>query len=185
VGIPNGYVSGQVVQAVPTGINSALVCVKAQTSQTGATRVELDDIFSATYRNYLIIIESTNANQTLSIQMNSAGTPVTTSTYNSQFIQAASTTVSAGRSSSGTSALICGNATTTSIYTVLTVFAPFIAQPTCYRADTYIDNNDLTQPFIQNRIGNQTGSTSFTGLDILSADVFNSTITCYGYGITL
>lgn len=166
------------------GIAGGLVCVKAQTTQSGATRVEIDDIFSATYRNYLIIIEQSNGANVLSMQMNASGTPVTTSTYNYQFIQASSTTVSSGRTAAAASGQINGNATTKS-YTVLQVFAPFIAQATIYRADTYIDNNDLAQPFIQNRIGNQQGSTSFTGIDILSTTSFDSTITCYGYGITL
>ena len=167
-----------------TATPGAFTCVKAQTTQTGATRVEIDNPFSATYRNYLILIETSNCNSTLFIQMNASGTPVTTSTYNFQFIQANGTVLSAGRTSSTTSAQIAANGSTRG-YVVLNMFAPFIAQPTAYRADTYYDPIDLTLPTIQNRIGNQTGSTSFTGFDIISSDTFDTITTCYGYGITL
>ena len=164
--------------------SGALTCVKAQTTQSGATRVELDNIFSATYRNYMIIVEIANANQGIEIQFNVSGTPVTTSTYNFQFIQASAGVLSAGRTSSNTSARIGPNSTTKG-YIVVRVFTPFIAQPTAYTADTSWNNNDLTLPYIQNRVGNQSDNTSFTGMDILSADVFDSTVTCYGFGITL
>lgn len=53
--IPAGYTSGQIVQAVPTGINSALVLVKTQTIGTAVTSVTVTNAFSATYDNYLII----------------------------------------------------------------------------------------------------------------------------------
>jgi len=51
--IPAGYTSGQIVQAVPTGINSALVLI-AKTSFTTTATWTLDNIFSATYDNYRI-----------------------------------------------------------------------------------------------------------------------------------
>ena len=62
---------------VPVAAAGALTCVKAQTTQSGASRVELDNIFSATYRNYLILIEYANAANTLELQVNASGTPVT------------------------------------------------------------------------------------------------------------
>ena len=57
--IPSGYVSGQVVQAVPTGINSALVLIKTQTVGTTVSSVEVTGAFSATYDNYLVTIDGT------------------------------------------------------------------------------------------------------------------------------
>ena len=52
--IPAGYTSGQIVQAVPTGINSALVLVSATTVGSAVTSVTVSGAFSSTYDNYKI-----------------------------------------------------------------------------------------------------------------------------------
>ena len=51
MGIPSGYTSAQVVQAVPTGINSALVYVAGGTMSAVAS-VTVDTCFTATYDEY-------------------------------------------------------------------------------------------------------------------------------------
>ena len=51
------YYDGAAWATVGPAASGALTCVKAQTTQSGGSRVELDNIFSATYRNYLILIE--------------------------------------------------------------------------------------------------------------------------------
>ena len=56
MGIPSGYTSGQVVQAVPTGINSALVLIKTTTITNGVTSVNVTGAFSSTYDNYKILV---------------------------------------------------------------------------------------------------------------------------------
>lgn len=56
MGIPSGYTSGQVVQAVPTGIQSALVLIKTQTIGTTVSSVVVSDAFSSTYDNYKILL---------------------------------------------------------------------------------------------------------------------------------
>ena len=50
------YTSAQIVQAVPTGINSALVLIKTQTIGTTVSSVEVTGAFSSTYDNYKIIV---------------------------------------------------------------------------------------------------------------------------------
>ena len=47
------YTSSQVVQAVPTGINSALVLI---TSTTFTDDISINNCFSATYDNYKVVI---------------------------------------------------------------------------------------------------------------------------------
>jgi hypothetical protein len=56
MGIPSGYTSSQVVQAVPTGINSALVLISSTTIGTTVSSVTVSNAFSATYQNYKIIM---------------------------------------------------------------------------------------------------------------------------------
>ena len=55
------YTSSQIVQAVPTGINSALVLIKTQTIGTTVSSVTVTDAFSSTYDNYLIKISGSSA----------------------------------------------------------------------------------------------------------------------------
>ena len=80
--IPAGYTSGQIVQAVPTGINSAFVYITGATF-TGVTSVAVNDCFTSTYRNYRIYLDAvgvTGSNM-LSMRLSIAGTPATTNYY--------------------------------------------------------------------------------------------------------
>jgi hypothetical protein len=83
--IPAGYTSGQVVQAVPTGINSALVFITGA-SFTTATSVSLpDNTFTATYRNYRMLLDITavTADADFTMRMRASGTDNTSAVYNS------------------------------------------------------------------------------------------------------
>ena len=50
------YTSSQIVQAVPTGINSAFVLISTTTIGTTVASVTVSSAFSSTYDNYKIII---------------------------------------------------------------------------------------------------------------------------------
>ena len=56
MGIPSGYTSAQVVQAVPTGINSALVLISSTTIGTTVSSVTVSSAFSSTYDAYKIVL---------------------------------------------------------------------------------------------------------------------------------
>jgi hypothetical protein len=56
MGIPSGYTSSQVVQAVPTGINSALVLISSTTIDSAVASVTVSDAFSSTYDAYKIVL---------------------------------------------------------------------------------------------------------------------------------
>lgn len=78
------YTSSQVVQAVPTGINSALVLVTAQTI-TASSSFQVNGCFSATYDNYLVkMFLSTYVNGTL-LRFGTGGTPNTGSIYQNMY----------------------------------------------------------------------------------------------------
>ena len=178
------YYSGSAWATVGPAASGALTCVKAQTTQTGASRVELDDIFSATYRNYLIIIEVANSANTINLQMNASGTPVTTGTYNRQAANASGAAINADRATAQTSGTISGNGVQIGAIK-LWLYAPFIAQPTNYLSEQVNNDGNYQTPIWHNYYGNQSDSTSFTGVDIVSSTTFDSTITCYGFGTTV
>ncbi len=81
--IPSGYTSGQVVQAVPTGINSAFVYITGA-SFTSATTISMAaGVFTSTYKTYQIVFTATAAagDGQFSARINVAGTPITASNY--------------------------------------------------------------------------------------------------------
>lgn len=76
------YTSSQVVQAVPTGINSALVFISS-TAVTGA-QVNITNCFSATYESYLIIgrnITGPGDSYAFDFRLGVSGTPNTANDY--------------------------------------------------------------------------------------------------------
>jgi hypothetical protein len=82
--IPSGYTSGQVVQAVPTGINSALVFITGATFTT-ATSVSLPaSTFTSSYLNYKVFFQLTalTADSDFTLRFRTSGTDNTTSVYN-------------------------------------------------------------------------------------------------------
>jgi len=77
------YTSSQVVQAVPTGINSALVFIAGGTLTTAASN-SINNCFSATYTAYKIIlydIINSSVGSNFTVRLGTSGTPDTSSQY--------------------------------------------------------------------------------------------------------
>ncbi len=186
MGIPNGYVSGQVVQAVPTGINSALVCVKAETAFSAVASFTADSVFTSTYTNYRIVIRyQTSTSAELAMQLGAA-TVYTTTGYNYQNLQADNTTINGARSTSQTSAFVgkdCGAFTS---LTTLELSGPQLAEPTVYQAVNTRNASAYTAPWVIQYFGNQSASTQFDGIKLLVASgTITGSYTIYGYSKTV
>ena len=81
MGVPNGYTSAQVVQAVPVITSSGMTLIQAETSTTAATAT-YSSVFSATYAIYKVFIVVTSANtQALQFRFAAGGTADTASSY--------------------------------------------------------------------------------------------------------
>ncbi len=96
--------SGGLVPIVPTsvavGSGTGTANANGQVTFTTASSVSLNGVFSATYKNYLVIFNEDTASTTSAIQfrMRLAGTDNSTaSSYRTQYIRATTTTVSAAR----------------------------------------------------------------------------------------
>lgn len=85
MGVPNGYTSAQVVQAVPTGIQSALVLV-ASGSFTTVSEASVTACFTSTYANYRIMINGSLFDGDTYLLFGSGGT-VSTATNTFSAIQ--------------------------------------------------------------------------------------------------
>ena len=189
MGVPSGYTSAQVVQAVPTGINSALVCVKAETAFTSSASVTADNVFSSAYTNYKVMIRFTSAgNMNAIFRLRVGGVTTTGSNYNLQTISGNSSTASAARGT-GLTYFTMGNGVYGAFFStnILEVFAPFLAEPTTFQNFNQNSDGAYTSPLSVYTTGNHTLSTSFDGfefLPILGAGTtqITGTYTVYGYG---
>ena len=77
------YTSSQVVQAVPTGINSALVWIAGGTTSSGSTQT-FTNVFSSTYTNYLVELSQitmSGSNLGIRLRYGTSGTADTGSNY--------------------------------------------------------------------------------------------------------
>ena len=178
------YTSAQIVQAVPTGINSALVCVKAETAFTASSLVTADSLFSSTYTNYLIkVIYTTSTQDGVRFKLRAGGTATSTN-YNRQEVQITDTSVVASRTASTTSCLV-GSYTNGDFKAAMDIslFGPNLAQATLINPlSGGAFNGAYTTPNIYIGAHNQTASTQFDGFQFApDAGTLTGTYTVYGY----
>ena len=145
------YTSSQVVQAVPTGINSALVFISS-TTLSGSSTV-ISNCFSATYDSYYATFSNLPA---LSVNVRLSLGAGTNHTYNLRSIQPAGSD----------SNLVTG--TNQNFFTISTLdnvcngiiqfVSPFLGCPTFVNAQSSNGNQFMIFQ------GNETSSTSFTSM---------------------
>ena len=161
----------------------ALVVVKAETAFSAASSVTIDNIFTSTYRNYKILFNyTTSTTSGPRFRMRVGGSSTSTSTYNEQYVQGAGETASASRGSSATSGSV-GFYTNGSFNSSseLTFFNPQIATPTTVISVHITSQGAYTSPFAAVLTSNQTGSTSFDGVEFFpSTGNITGNYTVYG-----
>ena len=182
--IPAGYTSGQIVQAVPTGINSALVYI-TQATPSAVSSVSIDNCFTSTYDNYLITFTITAAvgvDSGLSMRLRASGTDSTTN-YATQRLNAYSTTVLTSSNPLGTDEwyLAFVNATTANSYTAsIQIFNPALASSSRHLTNIFsVENGGPNNIMLSS--GYHTTASAYDGLTIIGANNFTGTIRVYGY----
>jgi hypothetical protein len=187
--IPAGYTSAQIVQAVPTGINSALVCVKAETAFSAVSSVTADNVFTSSYTNYVLFVQaSSSANVSINLQLSVSGVAAATG-YNLQKMEASSTSVTASRSTSQTSFAIGARSDSGSQSQPyqLFIFQPQLAAVTSF-TDVNPSNNGTVfdQPYIGISTGNHQTTTAYDGIKLLvSSGTMTGNYAIYGYSKTV
>jgi hypothetical protein len=171
------FTTGEVLTASDTNTylaNSGLVYVKSQTIGNSVTSVVVPSAFSADFDNYKVIISGGTAvsNSNMSLQFGAK-----TTNYKSQLIYAAwNNTTSALGSTTASSMVYVGNATTSGIYANLDIFSPFDSAKNTFLSASF---NSPTEsgPFM----GQTADTVSYTAFTILSVAMTGGTITVYGY----
>ena len=182
------FVAGDVLEAQQLNDSFAAVgglrVVQADTAFTAVSSVTVDNVFSATYRNYKILITYTTTAANIDVRVRAGGSSISTTTYNIQRLLAGSTTVSATRGSSQTSFsafVTSGNVAAAE----MTIYQPFIATPTNFTVFTSLNDTGYTAPDMVFRTGNNSNSTSYDGFELLvSSGTMTGTYAVYGLALS-
>jgi hypothetical protein len=154
------------VQVVPTsvavGSGSGSVDANGAVTFTGASSVSLNDVFSATYDNYKILISfSTTATELVTLRVRVGGTDLSSSTYGTSLY--GFTYAGAIESSNGASdtSIKIARSNTSSNATEFFVAAPFLTQNTRL-GGVFLDNSRYAS--FGGIVNNTTSYTGFTFL---------------------
>lgn len=174
------YTSSQVVQAVPTGINSALVLI-AKTTLTAATQHNLLNVFSTTYDHYAVRFSSLVLGNSLNMRYGTSGTPDTASTYSNLGIYLDSGSIQSNTyrfNDSSNPLLMYNYAGGNNVW--LEIQNPFLTQNTYYQT-TSMGLSAGSQVIGNMYNGVKGTSTSYTDLVLLSSGNISGVISIYGY----
>jgi hypothetical protein len=177
-----GYLDG-VTSAIQTQINTAGGLVKITDATFSAqSTISVDNCFSATYNNYLILLNDLVGSQGLdvAIRMRVSGSDATAANYTFQYLEVSSSTVTGSRSSSQTSSRL-GSARTDAQGCDIRayVYRPFIATETNFA--TGVNYDASSGATISQYVGNHSLTTSYTGFTLLcSAGNVTGNLRVYG-----
>ena len=174
------YYDGSAWQSV--GTTPGLVCVKAETTFSGASSVTADGVFTSSYTNYVIKFRYTTNNTVQpSFKLRASGTSASTN-YNYQYINGNASAVGAAGSTGQTSAnfALYSNGDYKSAAT-LELFSPQIAEATNF---TSLNSWQPASYSALNAFyaGNHSTATAYDGIEFLvSAGTMTGAYTIYGY----
>ena len=169
------YTSSQIVQAVPTGINSALVLIKSQTIGTTVSSVEVTGAFSSTYDNYLITVSGGAASTSSALKL-TLGATATGYAYQLNGGAYSNTPATVGASSQ-TSWAFTGSGNTTSLSFNVNLSNPFLTEQT-YMQGANIGSTEAYA--VEGFLNDTTSYTAFT-ITPSTGTITGGTIRVYGY----
>jgi len=164
------------------GTTPGLVCVKAETTFSGASSITADNVFTSSYTNYMIKFRYTTNNTVQpSFKLRVGGVSASTN-YNYQYINGNASSVGAAGATAQTSAnfAIYSNGDFKSAAT-LELFSPQIAEATNFtslNAWSPASYSGLNVYYA----GNHSTATAYDGIEFLvSAGTMTGAYTIYGY----
>jgi hypothetical protein len=182
MGIPNGYTSGQIVQAVPTGINSALVLINAG-SFSAMTASLPTGSFSSTYKNYKVIyqLSAVSGANALRMRFRTAGTDNTASNYDfAEYGRRYGAATAIVNESTNADNFYLGNSISYSALSIDVLTPQATAQTILFSS---VNGNDTTADGAFQYNARFTATTSFDAMTLyVSTGTITGTFRVYGYG---
>jgi hypothetical protein len=163
--------------AIASAAASGLTLITSQPLSATAT-LNVNDCFSTTYRNYLLIMEVTgSAAEAISCRLRVAGSDSTTN-YNQQLLEAKNTSVTGSRTTSANTWSLQATRTSGRTMFTMTLNSPFEATPTSFIAPGIDPDSTIS---MSNLVGVNTNSTSFTGISFFqSSGTMTGNVSIYG-----
>jgi hypothetical protein len=158
---------------------SASIVGSGSVDFSAVTSLSLNGVFSADYDNYYIVVRHfSNSNQGILYRLRLGSTDASGSNYTYQEIQASGTTVSGVRTSSSTSSLFAAGISTNRGGTLLSLYGPFLSQPTASRS---VNGDAANGGRIIDLATTHSLSTSYDGITIfLSTANITGNVAVYG-----
>jgi hypothetical protein len=158
-----------------------LKLISAQSGISGSSAIVFNNVFSATYDTYRILMDLNNgAVGNFMLRMRAAGTNAEGATsYKSQRLTATGTTVAAGANDT-TNWYICAVGPASKVGLVLDVFNPATAEPTIITGHGY---ESATVPSVRTVAGIHQVSTAYDGFYLFtdSGSTMSGDVAVYGY----
>ncbi len=180
-------VLGGMVLMTPTSIastgtgNSSSIGENGSVTFSSCATLSLNGVFTSSYDNYMMVMRSnTSTTSNYQVRLRVGGTDNSTaSSYTYQYIQASSTTVVAGRTTTNFGYINAG-ANTRRDGTTVYFYGPNLAQPTAFRSVTMYDANSAV---IFDMANTHNQSTAYDGFTLFT-DIGTATglVTVYGLG---
>jgi hypothetical protein len=168
--------------SVAVGSGSGSVSATGTVTFSGASSVSINDVFSATYDNYLVNLYydlSTGTNVDVNWRGRTAGTDNSTANYNIQDIRVTTTSVTSVRATGQTSGKIGLADTLNPNMAQLLIFSPNKVAKTVLITNTFCPNAGARYEDAKNLFN---ATTAFDGITIIpSAGNMTGSISCYGY----
>ena len=176
---------GDAIDATVFGLPSAGISLISTTTMSAVASQSVNDVFSATYDNYLIHLGLTGSttNQDVSMRLRVAGADNSSANYQRSLLNQESTTLTGQRLTAQTQwAGVANVESGTKSYAQLTIYNPFLVQTTGLITDAIqIPNGNIGQ---RRAMYGTTVTTSYTGFTIFPVSgTITGTISVYGYKI--
>jgi hypothetical protein len=173
-------------QDIDTAMNTALGTKKAgmvllnTTSFSGVSSANIDNLFSATYRNYKIVLAGKVASGDADITMKfrKAGSTTTDSNYIRQYLHSTGASVNSGLVTGQTFARI-GNLGSTQSGVEVTLYSPFLSESTILLGSSPTSTNTTS---LRLEAGAHTTTDSYDGIQVApTSSTITGQISIYGW----
>lgn len=163
-----------------------LTCVRAETTVTATNSVTVDNVFTSSYTNYLLLINYTvNGAGQIRIKLRAGGTSASTN-YNIQVVEGNGASLTTSTAASQTSFLVGAFGSGLEAAASVQLFGPQLAKATTILGSNTAANGVLTAPLYEQWYGNHSTATAYDGIEIFTTGTnWTGVYAIYGYSKSL
>jgi hypothetical protein len=156
----------------------------ATASPSAVGSVTFDNVFTSTYRNYMVVADLiANGNRASLLNFRASGSDNTTANYHWGFLNQDNTTVSGARTTGAAAGRLVPGRSEANGQQIM-FYGPELAKSTAWRAVSADNGDSTTNVILQDYYGRFNGATQFDGFKITcDGGTFTGHVAVYGIGI--